>query len=351
MNRTAQYGARSRGQTANYLPEDLTIVGDEKFAAWVTEKFGKHGPKVLVDAAHPLYDPRVQLVFDPEWYAKLEVLARDILENKVEVPIGITIGEIKKGQPQVLDVYGRRRIIATALAIQIQLEQGVKNPEDWIHLPAVIRRGTMEELRLVMLAENDNREGNPPSVQAENVYRAVVLREQPIQKVANRMGQTVLYLERLLKMRECEQVVIRGVDSGVIHMQAIDEFRKLPPQKQIEQAERMMSADPKSGRSAAAQIRDENPDHAAPAGAPPAETASEGASDPPAAPPPKPRPRKEVAEELAELEKALANPKMDAHRRLLQARLDALRWALRLSDERPSEVRLAQPRAGAEPRA
>lgn len=338
-SRTEQYGARSRGQTFNYLPEDLTIVGDSegRFAAWVKETFGKHGPKVINDSAHPLFDPRVLKVFDPEWLEKLKALGQDVLENKVEVPIGVTLGETRKGEPQVLDVYGRRRILGGAFSNLSLRERGVTDSDELIHLPAVVRRGTMEELRSVMIAENDNRENNPPSVQAENVYRAVVLREQPVQKIANRMGKPVLYLERLLKLRECESAVILAVDAGAIALPAIDDIRKLPSSKQVEMAERLTAGPAKSGRSAAAQVRAENPDHAEPPRAPE-----------PTTPPAKPcRKRKDLIEERTALEAKLKDPKHDAQRRVNEAQLGVILWVLSESDERPSERKPRAPGASA----
>lgn len=329
-SRTAEYGARSRGQTFNYLPEDVTIVGSQRFADWVREQFGKHGPKVMVDEEHPLYDPRVEKVFEPEWLEDIKALSRDVRENKVEVPIGVTLGETLKGQPQVIDVYGRRRILGVAFANQALREQGVKEQDDWIVLPAIVRRGTMDELRAVMLAENDNRKDNPPSVQAENVYRAVVLREQPIQKIANRMGKPVVYLERLLKLRECEPAAIRGVDAGVIPLESIDQIRKLPPQKQTEQAERLMAGPAKSGRTAAAQVRADNPEHAEPPRSPAPTT-------PPEPPPPPCRRRKALVEERDALKAKLADPKQDAFRRVNEAALATILWVLAETDERPSE--------------
>lgn len=329
MSRTAQFGARSRGQTFNYLPEDLTIVGDSdgRFAAWVRDRFGDHGPKVISDSAHPLFDPRVLKVFEADWLSRLEAMAADILTNKVEVPIGVVLGETRQGEPQVLDVYGRRRIIGVAIANEGLRSRGVRDEEELIHLPAVVRRGTMEELRAVMIAENDNRENNPPSVQAENVYRAVVLREQPIERVANRMGRPVIYLERLLALRECEPAVIQAADDGTIPVSSvIDELRKLPPKKQIETVERLKAGGAKTGRAAADQVRQENPDHAEPPRAP----------GPPTTPP-KPARRRPVLEaEKKALEEKLTDPKYDGVRRMNEAALKAIKWALGEIDEPPS---------------
>ena len=335
-SRTAQYGARSRGQTFNYLPEDLTIVGDSegKFAAWVKERFGKHGPRVISDSGHPLYDPRVLKVFDPEWLAKLEAMAKDILENKVEVPIGVSLGETAKGEPQVLDVYGRRRIVGVCIANATLREQGTKDADELIHLPAVVRRGTMEELRAVMIAENDNRENNPPSVQMENVYRAVVLREQPIARIANRMGRPVAYVERLLTLRECAPEVVAAVDDGTVPVSSvIDELRKLPPEKQVAQIERLKSGGAKTGRAAADKVREENPDHAEPP----------KAKDAPATPLKPARKRAVLVAEKEALEAKLADPKYDAARRSNQAALEAIRWALGEVDEPPSSWKAGPP--------
>lgn len=326
-SRTDQFGARHRGQTFKYLPEDVTIVGSQQFAEWVGDTFGKHGPKVLTDPAHPaqaLYDPRVEKVFEAEWLADLTALADDVRENGVEQPIGFTLGETRGGHPQVIIVYGRRRVIAAAFANQALRSQGVKT-EDLVHIEGKAKRGTWEELRLMMLAENDNRKDNPPSVQAENVYRAQ-RRGTDLRVVANRMGKPVAYLERLLALRECAPEVIKGVDAGRIPLSSIDQIRKLPPERQAKAAAALTEGKAKSGQAATAQIRQENPDHAEPPRAP----------GPPTTPP-KPARRRPVLEaEKRALEEKLTDPKYDGSRRVNQAALEAIRWALGEIDEPPS---------------
>lgn len=310
--RTEVFGARSRGQTFRYLPEDLTIVGTERFAAWCREQFGAHGPRVLTDpnhAAQALFDPRLEKVFEPEWLDGLQALAADVKVNGVEQPIGFHLGELVGGSPTVFVVYGRRRVIAAALANKALREQGAE-PDDLVKLEGKQKRGKWNELRLAMLAENDNRENNPPSVQAENVYQAVVQKQQDIRRVANRMGKPVAFLERLLDLRECEEAVIRAVDDGTIPLEAATDLRKLPPAKQVKQAARMAAAPAKSPRAATTQIRQENPEHAMPA------------------PPPAVKRRQALLEEKAAVEKRLSDPKHDAFRRSNLAVLQTLKWVL-----------------------
>lgn len=334
--RTLQLGALSRGQFFNYLPEHLTIVGDERFAAWVREKFGERGPKVLVDPAHPLYDPRVQLVFNADWFASLEALAQDILENKVEVAIGFARGEQLHGEQQKLVVYGRRRTLATALAILKQIEQGIADPLEWRRLPSLQHRGKLRELRLKMFAENDNRENSPPSVQAENVYRAVEQDGQALQVVANRMGKPKRYLERLLDLRECDDAVIRGVDSGKIPLQAVDDLRKLPAEKQRKTAERMASGPAQAPRAATNEVRAEHPEH----------TVAPAPVELPAPKPPPCRKRKELEAERDALRAALLDPKQDARRFRNETALAAILWVLGETDEPPSKRKPKSPQAG-----
>lgn len=318
-SRTNEHGARARGQTFAYLPEDLTIVGSERFAAWCREQFGEHGPRVLTDPNHSamvLFDPRCDKVFEPEWLSGLEALAADVKVCGVEQPIGVHRGEVVNGSPMVLVVYGRRRVLAAAMANKIHREEGVTDPDELVRIEAKVKRGRWEELRLCMLAENDNRENNPPSVQAENVYRAVVQKGQDVRKVANRMGKPVLYLERLLDLRECEEAVVRAVDDGSIPLEAVTDLHRLPPKKQVAQAARMAAA-PKSPRAAMKQVRAENPEHVE--------------APKPAAPvPPKKRPL--IVAEAEALKKRLTDPKLDAFRRQNLAALQTLRWVLGEAD-------------------
>lgn len=330
--RTYEFGARSRGQTFTYFPEDLTIVGSERFAAWCREQFGEHGPQVLTDPNHPaqaLFDPRCDKVFEPEWFAGLEALAADVKHHQVEQPIGVHRGETINGSPRVLVVYGRRRVIAAAMANKALRAEGVTDEDELVRLEAKTKRGKWDELRLAMIAENDNRENNPPSVQAENVYRAVVQKGQDIRRVANRMGKSQLYLERLLDLRECEDAVVRAVDNGSIPLEAVSDLHRLPPAKQVKQVARMVAAPAKSPRAATAQVRQENPEHVeAPKAAAPAV------------------PMKKRAAVLAEkeaIEARLADPKHDAFRRQNMAVLQTIRWMLGEQAAAPSSWKGAAP--------
>ena len=121
--------------TFNFKPEDLVIVKDPK---------------------HPLYCSRVER---PLIQSFIDELDADGFIQPVVV--------CRDSEGQAVVVAGRRRVRA-ALTIN---ERRKKQGRALLMVPCIVRRGSMEALSLIVVAENAQREDDPLIVKAEKAAR------------------------------------------------------------------------------------------------------------------------------------------------------------------------------------
>lgn len=188
----------SRGTLTYLYPDDLTVV---------------------VDPAHPLYDPRV------EWPLDLAKVA-DIRERGVMHPILIREnGEDAKGRPILEVIDGRRRVLHAR-----EVNKGLKNGSR-IRVPVVFAHGDDIQMVLHAIALNANREDETVHSRAVKVQKVIKL-GATVEDVAKALCTTTKTVGVLLAYLNLHKNVQKAIDAGQIPVGSIASFAKVPREEQ-----------------------------------------------------------------------------------------------------------------------
>ena len=220
-SRTDEFGAESRGQTLNYLPEALTLV---------TEK------------DHPLYDERVDLPVD-------SALVRSIMSRGVIEPIVIRRnGTDPKGFAIVEVIDGRQRVKA-CLQANVELAAVGKDPA---MVPAVLRRTDDAGANEDMIATNEIRRADDVVTRAEKLQR--YLQRVPDERRAKvAFGIKSREMEKLLAVLAFSQPLKDALRAGQITMIIARLIGAMPTQRQETALQQVLSAGGGKGRGEAAK--------------------------------------------------------------------------------------------------
>lgn len=182
------------------LPEQVTIVTDKK---------------------HWLYDPRVEQPLTKEFLADIE--ARGVVQ-----PIRV----FREGGPgsAAFVVMGRRRVAAVAAINKKRREEG-KCDEEMLRVPAMVIRGTEDDLFAASIAENVHRRGDKPSELAAKAARLLNM-VGSFDKVAVCLAMSTAQTRRLIKLSEMALEIQRAVDGRQIGIEAALQLADLSKEDQ-----------------------------------------------------------------------------------------------------------------------
>lgn len=286
--RTAKYLARSRGQTFNYLPEDVVIVTDPDSC---------------------FYDERATEPVEQEF-------VDDIFELGVHTPAIVAMRADDKGRQFVGVVAGRRRFKATAAANKRRKAESLE-PRT---VPCIMRNDlTDDEIREIIISENEQRREDTLKNKIAKAVRSYKAAEEAAKTegerfdakatcaaIAVRFGVNATTIARWVQVPQLGAVARGAIYKGDIPLGAVPDLVKMSAGNQAD---------------AVAKIRE-----AAPVGT---RGARKAAADVPRAEQPKQsrRPRAAIEAKIAELEEGLsAKTVSDRARRV--AHIEALKFAL-----------------------
>ena len=190
------YGALSQTNLLGFDPEDLVIVTDPK---------------------SPLYDPRIE---DP----LTEEFILNIKTHGVIQPIAVWKNP-ETGKTEV--VFGRRRTRGCIEANKRRQAEGLPA----LQVPAVVRRGSAEQMAAAMVIENENREDDTPLRRGQKMARLLTYGYGEAD-VANIFGCTVQTVKRILALLEQPAAVRNAVERGQLTIEAAGKLQKLDPEQQ-----------------------------------------------------------------------------------------------------------------------
>ncbi|WP_321782362.1 hypothetical protein [Burkholderia pyrrocinia] len=195
------YGAKGKGNTLQFDPEDLTLV---------------------VDPMHPLYDERVHMPID-------ENMVRNIMFHKmilqpIEVSKNPETGEIEV-------VTGRQRVKNAREANRRFRDQGLPP----VFVPAFVRKLPREQRASVLSAatasENAIRQQETPMTTAAKMARQANMGRNE-DDIAAIFGCNVATVRSTLALLDCCEAVQKAVDSGDILVTHARALAKVPPAEQ-----------------------------------------------------------------------------------------------------------------------
>lgn len=214
---TKSYGAVSKSDLLRMRPEDLVIV---------------------TEAGHELYDERANLPVSDELVAS--VLAIGVIQ-------AITLRENGRRDDGslVLEVVAGRQRVRAAVEANRRLKALGKLP---LTVPATVRRDTSDEVIAyeVMLAENELRRQDPPSVSAAKAMR-MQSAGASVEAVARALGKPVSEVRHLLAMGGLDAKSKQAIDDAVLPL------HDAPKLEALSKAERSAAIDEAAASPAAAK--------------------------------------------------------------------------------------------------
>lgn len=200
------YGASGKTNVLNFVPEKLHLITDK---------------------THPLYDERVHLPID-------EGMVLNIKELGVLEPITVW-KDPENGLTCV--VAGRQRVRHTLEANKLLLKEG-KKP---LLVPAVVKRGSANQMAKYMVSENEIRRPDTPLGRAKKMSEALD-RGQDENDLAVLFGCSVQTVRATLSLLDATQAVRDAVESGTLTVTQARQLGTLPPEEQREKVKQLETA-------------------------------------------------------------------------------------------------------------
>jgi ParB family chromosome partitioning protein len=193
--------------------------------------------KVIINKAHPLYDPRIELPVD-------EQLVVSMMTEGFT-----TVITVAKDGEDIVVIDGKRRYKAACEA-NVRLK---KLGREQIKMACVNKRADENALFGVLVTANENR------VNTSEVERAkLVQRLMGFGRTEEEAGATIgldkTKTNRLLKLLACDKKVQNAVESGKLSPSAAAKLSVLPNEKQVEKLEEILAEGP-TERSSRATVQ------------------------------------------------------------------------------------------------
>lgn len=210
-------------------PEDLVIIGldtDHK------------------DGEHVLWDPRVLEPVSEELVSAIEA-AGGVLQP-------ITVRKSAEGKAEV--VFGRGRVRALRELNKKLVEKGLKP----MVVNVIAKQADDKTLVSWMIIENEIRKPTTP-IQKTRLLKVLIGQGFSDAECADRFGVTATSIRNWKKLFDAETSVLAAVEAGEIKSSTAGELAHLPPEKQIEELEKLRAAqekgDGKATTEAARNVR------------------------------------------------------------------------------------------------
>ena len=238
--RTKEYLARSRGQTVNYLPEDVVIV---------------------TDPDHPCYDERANDPIEQE-------MVDDVFELGVHTPPIVKIYTNNKGKKFPAVVAGRRRFKAATLANKRRVAEGLE--------PRVVECKlrndlTDEEVRAIIVSENEQRKEDSLKnkiAKASRMYKAAEEAaaaegekfdsKATLARLAVNFGTTALTIKRWIEVPKLGAAARGAIFKGTVPLGAVDSLKNMSAAVQAE-AVKTIAASGATGTKGARKATEDKP--------------------------------------------------------------------------------------------
>lgn len=189
---------------------------------------------LVTDEKHPLYDERVHLPVS-------EKLVKNILARGVIKPV------IMNGVFEVVD--GRQRVKAVLEANK----KIAKKDGEPIRVPAIIRRGTEDDLYGVLVTSNALHQEDGPLALAEKVQKYENYGKTE-EETCTTFGIEASMRKALLKLMDCVVPVKNAVETGKISVSAAAQLGKLKPEEQRAALDELLSSGGKATFKKAAKV-------------------------------------------------------------------------------------------------
>jgi ParB family chromosome partitioning protein len=220
-------GAERRSDMLWFLPESLVVVRDP---------------------SHELYDKRALLFDKTPLGPKEENLVLSIMEEGVLAPVIVRKnGEIKKGEPVMEVVFGRRRVLA-ALEANRRLKKFRREP---VGVPARLMRVGGHEAFGLVITENEIRRGNDAIARAELLEKYLALGGTE-KKAAIKFGCTEQTIRNLKALNDCSEKVKDAVREKVIPLGRAQDLSTMPRAEQDRALVEMIATGATKGKKAEA---------------------------------------------------------------------------------------------------
>jgi len=203
-------------------PDDIVVVGADT----------NDGPD------HPLYDERVKLPLD-------EGMVLNIMYQGVLQPIVV---RKDGGDPQA--VAGRRRTLHAREANRRLKKQG----KEAVKVPALNRRGSDKDMLGIMISENEIRRDDSPLTKARKVQKLLDMGATEAE-CATIFGVTKKSIDNWTRLLDCDDKVVKAVESNKISASAAAKLSKLSRADQREHLEEMLASGNTSTKQSAAIAR------------------------------------------------------------------------------------------------
>lgn len=134
--------------------------------------------------------------------------------------------------------------------------EGLKGDDCKLKVPAVVRRGTADELFCVSRATNRRRPGSDNDMQNARDLAKLVNNGAPVEQAATRLGLSVTSAPKLLALLELHPKIQRKVGAG-LSLDAAVKLAKLPAEQQIAKLAEIQAAGEKpTARAVTNKLRD-----------------------------------------------------------------------------------------------
>lgn len=214
--RTEKYLARSRGQTVNYMPEDVVLV---------------------VDKDSPFYDERVHDPIEPE-------MVDDVYELGVHTPPIVKMAVNSKGKEFVGVVAGRRRFKAAGLANKRRVDNGLPP----LVVECKLRNDlTDDEVRAIIVSENEQRRADSLKNKIAKATRMYKAAEEAAKaederfdakatcaRIAVNFGVTATTIKRWVQVPQLAAAARAAIYKGDCPIGQVDDLAKMSATNQAE---------------------------------------------------------------------------------------------------------------------